>query len=590
MTAESIKTNGEGFKHTFTTTEGANVIDSPEVIINHLLEMKNKYVLLNNGGTRLNLEGTVGETGLIVTDGHGRIVAGVKHPSITPVTSDTSKNQVEFGGETDTSHIEPILETPIGVDKAAIYARLILQPLRENIPVSLVADNMSGVLRIGSEPEAWLIKPDNGDLAPVSGGELQLGLLEETLNPIVDPDHFLKTRAKYNLNREKRHPGLYISDLSVIPTSSPDKISINTGHELGAYVFAIQHWLRSEYFNFSDPQAEALMDSLAQSTNFENHQDLMDKMGHMGHWVNAASHGSLGMNHLREGISAMYTPTEAAIAIADIFNSDLATVAEFLMFSTPIIFNQTPKVDGQWPRDYRSILRYLMDTSNPAPFIRDTQTMYDRIKDCIINGRSHTIDRSSYVADVNGKAVPVMHGRVRNRPASHEPGNQTGRIEFTGCSNSPSILDEQARNAFIQILAVAALEAVENQKHPIEHLGEKFPHLTTWNKQKNLSIKASLFGFDHPEVRPIISEALALIDHVKLAYPSLNQLADIASDRIQNLLQPAVESIGEYLHNPQGPISEVLQNEINRGASGLDIARKVHNYQIEVSKLILANL
>ena len=447
---------------------------------------------------------------------------------------------------------------------------------------------MSGVYRIGSEPEAWLINPDTGDLEPISAGELQQGLLEETLDPIADPNKFLVKRAKYTLDRAEKNKGILITDLSVLPTSSPDKIIINTGHELGPYVFAIQHWLMKNYFTFSDPLAEELMNTLSQSAGFDNHRHLIQETKNMGHWVNAASHGSFGLNHLREGISAQYTPTEAAIAISDVFNSDLATVAEFLMFSTPIIFNQTPTVNEEWPRDYRTILRYLMDTSNPADFIKDTNTMYTRITKSITEGLSHTVDRCSYIAEANGRPVPVMHGRVRNRATSHEPRNQTGRIELTGCSNSPSILDEQARNAFMQILATVALEAVENKQHPIDYLGKKFPHLTTWNKQKDLAINASLFGFHYPEVKSVIQESLQLIEYVEASYPSLTEIADIATRRIQNLSKPAVNSLKEYLVNPQGSISEAIQNEIKAGATGLDIARSVHQYQLSMSNQILA--
>ena len=308
----------------------------------------------------------------------------------------------------------------------------------------------------------------------------------------------------------------------------------------------------------------------------------------MAHWVMAASHASLGMNHLRDGKSALHTPAEAAIAIADIFNSDLATVAEFLMFSTPIIFNQTPRVNQNWPRDYRSILRHLMDTSHPAPFVGNVAQMYANITHSIMAGLSPTIDRGTYLHQAqNGKKVPVMHGRVRNRAASHEPKSQTGRIEFTGCSNSPSIVDEQARNAFLQVLSVLALEAVEAKQHPVDYFGSKFPHIASWKKQKDLATNAALYGFHHRSVQEVISESLEVLEYAKRQYPSIGHLADIASSRVKNLNMQPVVSLKEYAQNPQGPISEVIMQEIMCGASGLDIAKMIHRYQINSAKKIL---
>ena len=131
MTLERLKRlNGEGFKHTFEPNPEAIIINRNQVIVDHLLEKCDKFTLLNNGHSELTILGEIGETGLIITDSKERIVAAVKHPNVTPSKLDSSIGLVEFGGETDTTHIEPMLEIPVGEERAAIHARLILNHLR----------------------------------------------------------------------------------------------------------------------------------------------------------------------------------------------------------------------------------------------------------------------------------------------------------------------------------------------------------------------------------------------------------------------------------------------------------------------------
>jgi hypothetical protein len=570
---------------------GAIPIFTIEDLVKSLKQREEAFPLLNNGRSSF-IEGEIGKTGVVIRTQEGPwypVVASLPHPQNLPKSLEGRR--VDFGGMQTDARLETALEKPLSPKRTRNDANLILEALKQTDDFSEVSQNFTGLGAIGSEPEAWVIDPQIGNLAPISGGELQYGLLEKTLPPVSDPLRFLQTRAKFNLERAEENQNFLVVDTSVLPTSNPWEVKVNNGGNKGHYIQAVQHFLYEHYFNFSDPIANLLMDKISQQFGFSSYKELHELKNDMAYWVMAASHASIGLHHRREGIKAMWTSAQEAIAIADIFNSDLATVAEFLMFSTPIIYGLTPQVkiadEEYWPRDYRVILRYLMDTTFPAPFIGDPEKMYDNMSRAIINGYTHTLDRASYLTEVNGRVIAVQHGRVRNRIASTEPLNQTGRIEFTGCSASPSILDELARNCFLQILAVGAYEALANGQHPIEYFGERYPHLASWEEQKNLVTKANLFGFNHPEVSNLINEALNFIEELVGKYPALRQQVEVTRWRIENLKKSPVSSLQIYLENPNGPISEVIQNEIKKGIDSLELVKRIAWYQNELSRRIL---
>jgi len=551
------------------------------------------FPLLNNGN-HLIPEGEIGKTGVILKTDEGFVAASLPHPRTRPSAVDLEKGIVKFGGEVTDKHLETALEIPVGLDKANRYSVTMIAALNNLRSFSEFSQFFNGAGAVGSEPEAWVIDPKTGDLALISGGELQMGLLEETLEAISDPKVFLIKRATHILGRARNYPGYLIIDTSVLPTGNPKDIQVNTGHDLGPYVYAIQNFLYQNYFDFSDPVAVSLMDKVAQNFGYSSYQEMHHDLGNMAYWVMAASHASVGLHHLRTGNKALWVPAEQAIAVSDIFNSDLATIAEFLMFSTPVIFGQTPMLvdkSGQevWPNDYRAIFRYLMDTTNPGPFIGSVEEMYRHITYGVVNGLTHTMDRSSYLASVGDKIVPVAHGRVRNRIASTEPRNQTGRIEYTGCSASPSVIDESARNCFLQVLMVAALEALSNGQMPQDYFKKMFPSISSWERQKYLTQAASLYGFNYPEVSTLIDEGLSFLGYMEENYPALKQQIEIARKRIQNLRNQAVSSLEEYLVNPTGSVAKVIKNEIKRGVDPLELARRVHNYEIQLAEKLLQN-
>ncbi|MGB9882960.1 MAG: hypothetical protein ACPLRN_00365 [Microgenomates group bacterium] len=550
-----------------------------------------KFPLLNNGET--SIVGELGKTGVtIVTDYNNEkvVVAALPHPKTRP--KQIIDGKIEFGSPPTNLNLEPALEKPIGMEKASEIARILIKTLKECPDFSTFSSLFNGLGAIGSEPEAWVIDPKTGNLAEISGGELQEGLIEETLEAISDPLEFLIKRSKHVLDRAKRYPN-FVIDTSVLPTSNPSLLKVNTGHDLGPYVLAIQRYLWENYFSFSTPEAVEIMNQVARSDGFNNIQELHQSLDHMAYWAMAASHASIGLPHLRTGNKAMWVPTELAIAVSDIFNSDLATVAEFLMFSTPLVFGQTPtlNIDDKvfWPNDYRAILRYLIDTSNPGPFIENSSQMYQRIIYGITQGLTHTMDRASYLSEVNGKIVPVAHGRVRNRIASTEPRNLTGRVEYTGCSASPSIIDELARNCFLQVLTIAAIEALANKQMPQDYFSNHFPSIGSWERQKDLAIKASLQGFSEPEVFQLINETLNFLTYMEENYQVLEPQIKIAKQRVQNLTQDAVFSLEDYLRNPRGPISRVVKNEIQRGVEPIELVGRIHNYELELAQRLLQN-
>lgn len=544
--------------------------------------------------TKLKIIGKPGVTGVVVVTEHNGfdvVIASLPHPRVIPET--VHGDNIVFGGVPTNKHLETTTTIPTSPEYASRIAKFILEYLKGAEDFASFSRMFNGMGAIGSELEAWVINPNTGHLAEIPGGELQMGLFEESLPPISDPKHFLMARAKYTLKRaENFGPEYLIVDTSVLPTSNLLSPKVNTKGKLGPYVLAIQRFLWENYFSFSTPEAVQLGDQLAQEVGLDSIEALHRKGGNIAYWIMAASHASVGLHHLRDGDRAMWIPIELVIALSDAFNSDLATVAEFLMLSTPMVCGKTPRLDinGQsyWPYDYRTIMRYLMDTTNPGSFIKSPENMCQRIIDAITNGLTQTADRASYLTEVNGRRVPVAHGRVRNRVYSTEVINPSlaSRVECTSCSASPSIIDEAARNCFLQILAIGAMEAVGGGQTPMEYFGGRFPHIATWNKQKNLAIKASAMGFKHPQVKDLIEEAVGFVGYMASNYPALELPAKIATARLQNLLSEPVDSLENYLQNPRGPIAEVIKNEIDKGKDPLELAKMIHEYEIGSAKLL----
>lgn len=573
-------------KYSFATN--GNLLNR-DALLNAISSRRERFPHINGD---LDITGTFGESGVVVSNSGGEIIAGVRNRSFIPQTLDLVTGEVEFGGKQSEIHLETSLERSISVEQVKRAAQSILYALSNSDTFEEFATHHSGMGAVGSEPEAWLFDENGNPYEIKNGGELQANLKEDVIGPISDPEKFLKARAEHILKRKSELP-YHISavDTSVFMTGSPQQMKIGAEGEIGLYVLAIQDRLYRSFIHAYDPLARQLINQIAIHFGFEDYEDLHSKMRNMAYWNMAASHASVGLHHRRTGSGGMWIPEMEAIAVADIFNSNLATVAEMLTMSTPVTYGITPVVEkggnNYWPRDYRTVMKYLMDTTYPADFILTPERMHKRITSAIVDGLSHTLDRASYVSEIGGVKVAAMHARVRNRMATSEPKNQTGRIEFTGCCATPSILDETARNCFLQVLTIAAYEALAHGEHPVTYWAQKYPNLSRWEEQKDLAMKASVFGFKYPEVKTLIEESLEFLNLMR-KYSTLVPEINMASERIVNLLRDPATSLEEYLGNPQGPICEVLQQELQNGVDPVDLAKKIEVYQISMAQKILS--
>lgn len=553
-------------------------------LMDHLRKIADKFPHANG---HLHIEGELGEGGVVVRNGHNNVVAAVRSPEVIPTA--ITPGGVEFGGDQTTRHIETTIEKPVDAAETQLAARMVLAGLKqEGIGLDMISRNMTGLGAIGSEPEG-VVLDRNGDLIDEPAGELQMGCVEDTMSPVSTRSQFLQARAAHILERKQRFgEETTVLDSSVSITSTPDRMRVANSGEIGPYVEAVQHLLYSRYLNCQEPHAREGMERLALAFGYDSYATMKTEMGNMAFWTMFASHASVGLHHRRLGLSGMYVPDKEAIYISDIYNSDLATLAEMLMMSTPVIFGETPTIKGQWPRDYRTMLKYTLDTAHSGPFIGDSQTMNDRISYGIRNGLSHTMDRTSYLAQAGERTVASMHGRVRNRKASSDPRNLTGRVEFTGCSSSASILDESARNSFLQILLVAAYEGLSQDAHPANYYAGRYPSLTSADNGMSLGQEAALHGFRTSNVSALIEEGVALCQDIGERYPVLSDQSQEVQWRLNNLLRDPAASLEEYVNNPVGPFCEVVQQEWLRNPDPVSLAKKIEAYQLAVATRILS--
>ena len=536
--------------------------------------------------------GELGKSGIVVSNPNGPIVAAVRHMDWIPASIEGE--DVAFGNEQHTGHLERSFLVEESNREVQLHAKSMLAGLRELENLKQFSKYNEGAGGGGSEPEAWMIDK-NGNPYPIpDGGELQSNCIEETIEPHSSAQGFLVARAKQILKRKAAHKDAIIVDTSSMTTSTPMDMKIGTTGDNGPYITAMQHKLWSQYMNCLDPTARQLMNTLAKEFQFIDWHDMHEKLGNMTYLVFSASHLSIGLPHIRPGLESMAIPEQEAIAVADMFNSNFGTLAEMLMLSTPMVFGKTPRVQTDqgemWPRDMRALMRYTLDTPYPAEFIGDPKTYRERVTHQITTGLSHTLDRAAYMAVIQspdtGEVVErsVMHGRVRLRATSSEPRNLSGRVEFTGCSASPSIHDEVARNSLLQLMMIGAYEALAEGKQPMEYFKKEFPSMGRWQEQKDLIIEANLHGFKTEKVNALIQEGLQFAKRMEEKYPALKEQVDLVLARLQNLQAEPVVTLAEYVENPQGPFSEVVQNELKSGKSPLEVTIAIEQYQLTMAR------
>ncbi len=543
---------------------------------------------------RLQTSGVVNKTGITVANPDGSVVAAVRHPDWIPKKIEGT--DVEFGNEQSTEHIERSLLFSADGNLVAEHAKSIIASLKIVKDMNRLAMYNEGAGAGGSEPEGWLIDKDGNPYPIDDGGELQENCIEEQIEPIGNPADFFIARSKQILKRKEKFPEAVVTDTSSLTTSSPAETRVGTGGPNGPYVTAIQNKLWAQYMNCLEPNTRQLMDNLAAKFSYESWGNMHQQLGNMAYLVFSASHLSIGLPHMRVGIEAMAIPEQEAIAVADMFNTDFGTLAEMLMLSTPMVFGQTPTVmteqGERWPRDMRAIIRYTLDTTHPGEFIMTPERYRERVSHQIETGLSHTLDRAGYMSVLTGPdgeqiERPVMHGRVRLRAATTEPMNQSGRVEFTGCSASPSIYDEAARNSLLQLMSMGAYEALAEGKHPVEHFREEFPSMGEWKNQKDLIMEANLHGFKTNKVAALIHEGLRFAQRMGKKYPALKDQVALVQSRLQNLWAEPVATLDEYATNPRGSFAEVVQNELRGGKSALEVTKEIEQYQLRMANKFL---
>ena len=579
-------------KYTFEPNPKAVILDQQNVV-EQIEKANGKFPHVRHGALIIN--GTIGNSGVIASNPDGAIIAAVRDGNKW-IPKYVEPGKVEFGNPATDTHIERSFLIEMGDDAVQRHAKTLIYGLEHVKNLQEFSMFNEGASSGGSEPEAWMIDEAGNPFPIADGGELQANCIEETIQPIAMPNDFLRERSAQILKRKAAHPNAIITDTSSMTTGSPQQVEIGANGEIGPYVTAISHKLWSEYMNCLDPTSRKLMDTLGKTFGYENWGDMHQKLGNMAYLVFSASHLSIGLPHMRIGVGAMAIPEQEAIAVADMFNTNFGTLAEMLMLSTPMVYGQMPTVEtdqgAKWPRDMRALMRYTLDTTYPGEFIKDPKTYRERVSHQIINGSSHTMDRSAYMAILEGPngeqfERPGMHSRVRVRATSNEPLNLSGRVEFTGCSSSPSILDEAARNCLLQLMMIGAYEALAEGKHPTEYYKEEFPSMGDWSEQKNLIIEANLHGFRTSKVMDLISEGVRYATTMGNKYPALREQVDLVVSRLTNLLLDPASSLEEYKHNPQGPISEVIQNELRNGKSALEVTLEIEKYQLAVAQQLV---
>ena len=557
--------------------------------------------VLRSNFPQAEIHGEPGETGLVVFEkststGRDEMIAAVRHGTWVPLDFD-EHGKVRFGGVHTETHIEHLLGREIpGQD----VANEVIQAVKQGSMPPYRA------LTMGVEAEAWHHTQD-GNIRPVlieDQLELQQGLLENP-RPVQDttpntPKAVMYDRAQHMLERSGPQ-GKYNTDL-VLDTGVPlvgswynDGVRINGG-EYSQYVHAAATKLE-HVLSTSDKYATELANRIAGGDYIK----LTHTLGHMGTWVVAAAHVSVGAPHVQMPTGEIAVPLDIAIAQADVYNSELSTVIEMLMAGAPLMMGQPTIVRGEdgkdhWARDGRAVFRHTLETTYAGPFINTPEEYRDRVKRQITTGEANTADRAAYTATVKGKERPVMHGALRVRLAGGLPADPdntktwVGRIEYTGRSASPSLLDEAASNAMLYLLTLASYEAVAAGKHPTEHFANMYPSMTRWQNRQDLVRDYSMYGADHPQVGAVITEALRFITDMGSKYPDaehVQQMVALAKARVNNMLVPAEETprtLKEYVQKPHGSISVVMQHMYEDGASALDIAKAVHEYQLEMAR------
>jgi hypothetical protein len=366
-----------------------------------------------------------------------------------------------------------------------------------------------------------------------------------------------------------------LMDTSTPLVGTPDDagMQLNNG-DGGNYIRPWAERLQHHLF-FQDTEASATLQRLARAYGYADYDALLQKRGFQVLWPSVACQTSYGMPHLYDGTQQII-PLEIAIATADIFNSNLGAVADWLMASSPLMYG------GRFGHvlDHRMVIRYIFDGAWPAPFIRNVAALKANWQTGGVDGLLYTIDRLAFLAKLPSRATHAMiYGSAKIRVETKEPDACLGRVESTIAGASPSLLDEIAHDALLYIFAVAALEAVAHGLQPLPYYQRQFPHISGWKQRKRLTALFNHHEAMQADVTALLAETTRFLQKMKATYPIMASLIDFVVLRINNLAQPSVRSFHEYLATPQGPISGVMIHMHSAGATPFEVLQAVHHYQ-----------
>jgi hypothetical protein len=534
--------------------------------------------------------------GYFSMDPYKRIVA-VRHPDRIPKHTEHD-GHVEFGAPAGDKQVEisMAISDPEGSQKRA---GAILDSIRTK-GLSATSAEYGGVFGAGIEIESW-VYDDAGvpqELPKETQIELQANMLETCTGQAVTPEDQKRMIAAQYREVAQATDGMQNNTSVPVSGDSPFAFNVNTQDGgMGEYIHTVQHHMYSNFFDTPlDPVARAFMHVVATKYGYDG-DDAYDQFrrdkGNLSFWTVSAAHVSVGLAHFEDEAGKTSVGLEEAIAVADVFNSDMATVAEMMTFSTPVIYGERIPVDGKYPRDYRAIMKLASRTAYPGEFIGDADRYTEKCRAAIESGVADRIDRATYTHE----DVSSAHGRVRVRTAYADldnPDQKTGRIEFTGCGSTPDITALVARNSFLQLMSVYAYEAVAAGKHPTEHAAGAFPSLTTCDSHIELSHAYNFDGAVDPKVATVLQESQQFIDYMRAEYgadPDMEALCKEAERGIAKLTQPSkATTLDAFLaEGCHGSISDVITTMKQWRVTGPEIAQAVHNFQLAQANEILLN-
>ncbi|MBD3362389.1 hypothetical protein GF362_01580 [Candidatus Dojkabacteria bacterium] len=590
MTAEAQKEGSQYTKINFANNE-APPITSTEGLSKSL----ETYKMVPEGSMIL---GKPGETGIVVLSPQGEIVATARHPWFIPSSYDFATRKSEFYGQQNLAHLDTSMALTLEPEYSRQKAAEIVRSVKEN-GISQTSKE-TGCFTIGMEEECLHFDKDGNPKAlPVDQQiELQDNVKEIPLDPTNGVASEALIVAESRLSEIAEHSDSTINSTSFSILGKPDEQGMNSSSD---YIHAVAGHMFENYFFPKDSVAAQYWNNIAKEAGFTNFYDMRDHVKDLTPLTFVASHVSLGLR--TEKTNGSYNiGLEEGIAVSDMFNSNFATVAEWMTYSTPLAFGNRPGViingEKRYPKDARAVGRLGSRTSHAGDFIYTPENYKSRAIEAIINGSADRIDRAAYTSyheDLD-QDIASVHARVRFRVTggSGEDYFQKplGRVEFVGGAATPDIVALVARNAMVKLMGIAAYEAVSNGQHPADYFKYKFPSMAACDEHIDLAHDYNFYGADHPKVAALLEEAKSFLNYIRQEYNTeeIQYLADLAEVGLNKLEEPTkARSLDEYLEDPQGNISDVVAHMWEDGYSAKEIAEAVAEFEKQQSEKIIEN-